>query len=100
MREETLSDILAEMRHGVNQSLHDLADRIELAAKREREAALEDANDDTTLVMNCETCANYDKNRQYCPVHDLMVARCCARRLPVLDTGPCGRWKCRIAKKR
>lgn len=105
---ETISDIVADMRRGFNQSwhdidrewAHDLADRIEAAAMREREAAIEDADNDTPIVMSCDTCAHYDRKRQYCPVQDLTVARCCAGLRPTFADGPCCRWECRYTKKK
>lgn len=110
-KQETIEDIVAEMRDEASERsadascamecaiLRHYSDRIEAAAERER-TAIEEANDDTPLVMSCLTCAHYSGKRQYCPAQDAAVARVCAHLRPVFADGPCNRWECKYTKRK
>jgi hypothetical protein len=67
----------------------EIADRIEAAWKREREAS-----EDETLVKSCNTCKHFQLKRKWCRVHD--YSPCDPSKLPLIwPNGPCPQWECK-----
>lgn len=97
---ETVKNILAEMRKNMNPNgtaecqylesdICTLADRIEAAYMREREA-----EENETLVKCCNTCNHFQRKRKWCRVHD--YSPCDPSKLPLIwPNGPCPQWECK-----
>lgn len=122
-RQETIADIIAEMKREAAKifpalpiAVLQLATRIEAAHKREHEltkpaknvnsCAASDmagncgnaANDDTALVKNCATCKHYCRNMKYCPTQDTVNTN--PDILPIFRMGPCDKWMCKHTSER
>lgn len=104
-KRESVADIVADIReraynatrHGerttdnyaVSELLESIADRIETAWKREREAS-----EDETLVKSCNTCKHFTCKRKWCRVHDYSPHD--PSKLPLIwPNGPCPQWECK-----
>ena len=111
-KQETIADIIAEMRDEAARAdmeqgyslddaaemMREFASRFEAAWKRERQMIIDEANDDTALVKNCATCKHYCRNKKYCPAQDTVNVN--PDILPIFRTGPCDKWKCKYTKER
>ncbi len=72
-----------------NPHIKNLADRIEAAWEREREAS-----EDETLVKSCNTCKHFTRKRKWCLVHDYSPHD--PSTLPLIwPDGPCPQWECK-----